>query len=267
MRLKYLTVICVILVLFNLNCKKNTASPLVETENENPEILFIGSSYFSYNDLIDLFINLVEGSGKQVTIGNQVTKGYLADHAESSSTEEKIYEKDWDYVILQGVGSLTAYPEYYTHHPVLPALDTLQNKILNNFESTKMVFCLPWAFEDGMTWVSGWTDTYKDMQLKIYNNTVKWADSLDFVVSPVGWAWNTVLSDKNFPLHYLHMSDWNHPSLKGSYLMACVIYSTVFKESTEGISYYGGLTKGEAEYFQTVASNTVLNNLDTWNID
>jgi len=63
------------------------------------------------------------------------------------------------------------------------------------------------------------------------------------------------------------MTDWNHPSLKGSYLMACVIYSTVYRESTVGISYYGGLTKGEAEYFQTVASNTVLNNLNTWNID
>ncbi len=30
----------------------------------------------------------------------------------------------------------------------------------------------------------------------------------------------------------VHMSDWNHPSLKGSYLMACVIYSAVFQEST-----------------------------------
>jgi len=122
---------------------------------------------------------------------------------------------------------------------------------------------MPWAYEDGMTWLPGWTDTYADMQLKIYNNTLKWADSLDFMVSPVGWAWNTVLKDKNYPLHYLHKSDWNHPSPKGSYLMACAIYSTVYRESTVGISYYGGLTKEEAEYFQAVASNTVLNNPDT----
>jgi hypothetical protein len=118
-----------------------------------------------------------------------------------------------------------------------------------------------------MTWVPGWTDTYSDMQLEIYNNTLLWADSLDFVVTPVGWAWNKVLTEKNFPLHYLHMSDWNHPSLKGSYLMACTIYSTIFKESTELISYYGGLSNNEANYFQEVASDIVLNNLVKWNIE
>jgi hypothetical protein len=270
-RLKNITIILVAYVIFNLNCKKNSNGPTVEPlpvqENNSIEILFIGSSYFSYNDLTTLFENLAISSDKLVSISDQITKGYLADHASSSSTEEKINEKNWDYVILQGVGSLTAYPTYYTHHPVLPALDTLQNRIMKNCESTQMVFCLPWAFEDGMTWVPGWTDTYTDMQLKIYNNTLKWADALDFVISPVGWAWNTVLSEKNFPLHYLHMRDWNHPSLKGSYLMACVIYSTVYRESSIGINYYGGLTKTEAEYFQLVASNTVLNNLETWNIE
>jgi len=263
-------IILISIVIVNTNCKKDLSGPnIVNTkahENDTLDVLFIGSSYFSYNDLTTLFINLVNTSGKQVFIGDQITKGYLADHAENSSTEEKINEREWDCVVLQGVGSLTAYPDYYTHHPVLPALDTLDNKISRNCESTQMIFCLPWAFEDGMTWVPGWTDTYSDMQLKIYNRTLHWADSVDFAISPVGWAWNTVLSEKNFPLHYLHMRDWNHPSLKGSYLMACVIYSTIYKESTEGISYYGGLTKGDAEYFQEVASNMVLNNLDTWNI-
>ena len=62
------------------------------------------------------------------------------------------------------------------------------------------------------------------------------------------------------------MSDWNHPSLKGSYLMACVIYSTVFQESTVGNTYHAGIPEEEAVYFQTVASDTVLNNLELWNI-
>ena len=129
----------------------------IESEGINPsltkplKILFIGSSYFGYNNLPDLFLNLVNSSGKEVFIGNQVASGYLSDHANSTSTEIKINERDWDYVILQGVGSVTAYPNYYTAHPVYPALETLQEKILNHCESTKIVFCLPWAFEDGMT--------------------------------------------------------------------------------------------------------------------
>jgi hypothetical protein len=230
------------------------------------EILFIGSSYFNYNNLPGLFENLAISSGNEVYIDQYIPGGlYLSDHASSSITEVKINEKDWDYVILQGVGRVTAYPDSFTLHPVYPALVTLQNKIHENCASTKMVFCLPWAFEDGMTWY-GWPDTYSDMQINIYNKTLLYSNDLDFPIAPVGWAWYAVLDELNYPLHYLHMSDWNHPSLRGSYLMACTIFSAIFKESTLGNEYYAGLPEDEANYFQTVASNTVLDSLDLWNI-
>ena len=230
------------------------------------EILFIGSSYFNYNNLPGLFENLAISSGNEVYIDQYIPSGlYLSDHASSSITEVKINEKDWDYVILQGVGSVTAYPDSFTLHPVYPALVTLQNKIHENCASTKMVFCLPWAFEDGMTWY-GWPDTYSDMQIKIYNKTLLYSNNLDFPIAPVGWAWYAVLDELNYPLHYLHMSDWNHPSLRGSYLMACTIFSAIFKESTLGNEYCAGLPEDEANYFQNVASNTVLDSLYLWNI-
>ncbi len=230
-------------------------------------ILFIGSSYFSYNDLPGLFENLINSSGKAAYIDRQITGGfYLQDHANCSATEAKINEQNWDYVILQGVGRITAYPEIYLDHPVRPALMTLRDKISGNCESTKMIFCLPWAYEDGMTWLEGWTDTYEDMQIKIYENILLYSDEVGFEIAPVGWVWYKVLKEKNYPLHYLHMSDWNHPSLKGSYLMACVIFSTVFVESSVGIHSYSGLSEEEANYFQTVGSNTVLDSLDLWNI-
>ncbi len=230
-------------------------------------ILFIGSSYFAYNRLPDIVNNLSDQNSKSVDIHSAITSGlYLADHANLASTESKINEKEWDYVILQGVGSLMAYPEYYTHHPVYPALITLQNKILANCNTTRIVYCLPWAYEDGMTWLSGWTDDYAAMQKKIFDNTIAYSDALGLIISPVGWAWNTVLQEKNYPLHYLHMSDWNHPSLKGSYLMACVIYSTIFQESTTGTDYYANISENEAVYFQEVASSTVLDSLELWNI-
>lgn len=239
-----------------------------KSDQAQHKILFIGSSYFNFNNLPDLFRNLAINSEKEVYIDQLIPSGrYLEDHANSSYTESKIDEEDWDYIILQGVGSLTAYPRIITDHPVKPSLVTLRNKIIANSESTKIVFCLPWAYEDGMTWLQGWTDTYEDMQLKIYNNTLKYADEVGFEIAPVGWAWNTVLKENNYPLHYLHESDWNHPSLKGSYLMACVIYSTIFLESTIGISFYSDLSIEEANYFQTIGSNTVLDSLELWNIN
>lgn len=243
---------------------------LIADQDSNQEllkILFIGSSYFASNDLSGLFENLTSHSGKSVYIDKQLTGGfYLYDHANSSATEAKINAQDWDYVILQGVGRLTAYPESYSDHPVYPALISLRDKISNNCESTKMVFCLPWAYEDGMTWLAGWTDTYEDMQIQIYENTLLYSEKVGFEIAPVGWAWYKVLKEKKYPLHYLHMSDWNHPSLKGSYLMACVIFSTVYVESSNNINYYSRLFEEEAVYFQRVGSNTVLDSLDLWNI-
>ena len=104
------------------------------------------------------------------------------------------------------------------------------------------------------------------MQIKIYENTLQYSDDVGFVIAPVGCAWNTVLKEKKYPLHYLHLSDWNHPSLRGSYLMACVIYATIFQQDLSGIDYFAGLPEDEARYFQAVASSTVLDSLELWNI-
>ena len=203
----------------------------------NIKILYLGSSYFNYNSLPLLVENLVNTSGKTMVRDQYIPNGiYLADHATSDVTAAKIQQQKWDYVVLQGVGSLTAYPENITHHPVLPSLHTLCDLIKANHEETKIIFCLPWAFEDGMTW-NGWPDTYSDMQNAIYSNTLQYAEEVGCQIAPVGWAWKAVLQEKEFPLHYLHLSDWNHPNLKGSYLMACVIYSTIFLEPTTENSY------------------------------
>lgn len=227
------------------------------------DILFIGASYFTYNNLTGIMKNILNDCGIQAKMELHTAGGpYLYDHAYSSLTKAKIREKDWDFIVLQGVGSLTAYPDVFTDNPVYPALKKLHEFISGNCKSAKMIFCLPWAFEDGMTW-KGWPDTYEDMQIKIYNNTILWAEEIGFSIAPVGWAWKSVLKEKGYPLHYLHQSDWNHPSLKGSYLMACVIYCTLFLEKIE-TTYYADLEQEEAVYFQSIASSTVMNHLAIW---
>jgi len=48
--------------------------------------------------------------------------------------------------------------------------------------------------------------------------------------------------------------------------MACVIFSSVFLESTVGLDYYGGLDAEEAGHFHEVAWDTVWDDFDLWNI-
>jgi len=261
---KIITIFILILIIGSNTLYLDTNAEITE---EPCKILFIGSSYFTWDNLPGLFGNLTDAAKKDVYIDQSIKNGlYLYDHVNRSITESKINQTNWDYVILQGVCTVTAYPENYTDHPLLPSLIALRDKIAKNCNSTKMVFYLPWAFEDGMTWL-GWDDTYEDMQLKIYDNTLQYSKDVGFAIAPVGCAWNTVLKEVNYSLHYLHQADWNHPSLKGSYLMACTIFSTIFRETSTGISYYSDLSRSEANYFQEVASNTVLDNLELWNLD
>jgi len=256
-----------ILILFILIIGFQPKAKAANIYSDTCEILLLGSSYFNFNELKDLIKNLAEDSEMLIYIEMHGQNGmYLLDHASSPVTEDKINERNWDYVVLQGVGVLMAYPDVFTDHPVYPALVTLRDKIKANCESTIMTFCLPWAFEDGMTWYQNWTDTYEEMQILAYENTLVYSNEIGFEIAPVGWTWYAVLKEKGYPLHYLHMNDWNHPSLKGSYLMACTIFSAVLQETTIGNPYTAGLPDDEVELFQSVASDTVLTHLDLWNI-
>ena len=229
------------------------------------QVLFIGSSYFAYNDLPGIFEDLAEAGDKEVYIQQVIPLGtYLEYHATSAATISMINSRKWDLVILQGVGMIVAYPED-AHFDMVHVLNSLEQTIHNNCSTTEIMFCMPWAFEDGMLWTTGGTDDYFDMQQRIYDNTLTYPDLVDIVISPVGWAWNTIMLEQP-PEHYLFMEDWNHPSLRGSYLTACVIYSSVFREPVEGNPYRDGLAEDEANHFQSVASGIVMDSLGLWRL-
>ncbi len=245
----------------------------LEPESGELLVLFIGSSYFESNDMPGIFEQLSDNAGIPVYVTRNVLSGnYLDFFAENEWTANAIEEQKWDYVVLQGGCQNAAYPEDHHlitpnsgYHPVFPALQQLKRKINANHSATKVVYMMPWAFEDGMTWVSGMTDTYMDMQEKIRDNVLAWSDSLDIIVAPVGWAWRDVLED-NQEQHYLHSADWNHPNWRGSYLSAAVITATVFTESVTELTYYGLLGEAEAHRLLDIASRTVLDSLDLWNL-
>lgn len=235
---------------------------------EDPlEVLFIGSSYFNYNHLPELFSELCVSADKSVFVDGVIHNGwYLENHVNSAETQQKIAQRPWDVVVLQGVGTNCAYPDHFTDHPLLPALESLCESIWQANSDAKILYAMPWAFEDGMSWYQNWTDDFVAMQEKIFSNTLNVSSEVGCCIAPVGWAWKDVLIDYDFPLHFLHMSDWNHPSLRGSYLMGAVIFSSIFVESCVGLDFVSGLNVSEALYFQQVASDVVLQNLSLWNL-
>lgn len=237
------------------------------------KVLFIGSSYLAVNNMPGILAGFAEEAGQELFVSERVEVGrYLDFFARDGDTSRAIRSQDWDYVILSGGCQTAAYPE--THHLILgtrhqhhpyPALKELKRKVAGNSPETVLIYLMPWAFEDGMTWVQGQSDDYFAMQDRIRENTLAWADSLDLLVAPVGIAWRAVMKGRP-PAHYLYQSDWNHPSPRGSFLSAAVLYSTLFRESSDDLLFRWTLDASEATSLRRIASEVVMDSLEVWGI-
>ena len=242
-------------------------------EGGDLRVLFIGASYLAVNNLPGLFAGMAEVGNKQVYVAKRVQSGFYLDYfAVDQATSRAIQDHEWDYVILSGGCQTAAYPnthylikEDWGNHNPLPALKRFREKVSASNPDAKLVYIMPWAFEDGMTWIPGQEDDYFAMQDSIRTHALAWADSLDLVVSPVGMAWKAIM-ESGVPEHYLHEGDWNHPNPRGSFLSAATLYATVFKETAGNLGIHWILDEEEARVLLQVGSTAVLDSLALWNI-
>ena len=79
-------------------------------------------------------------------------------------------------------------------------------------------------------------------------------------VAPVGEAFRefkAIYDDEFFTLYNTNGVSDHHAALKGSYLSACVHFSTLFHDSSTGNSYHGNLNNQVAKKLQDVADKVV----------
>ena len=259
----------ILLIFQPISCKRDfcSSNPTLQS-NPRPDcktckILFIGSSALYYDtDIVEIFKSLLKEGEKPVIVHDWIVGGHhFSDHCKNQLTIDKINERIWDYVIIQG--SIPYISKEKWHHLIIPYIKELRGIIKRNSKNTCIIYMMPWAFKDGLEWMDGETDTYEQMQENIYHNTIMLVKDIDIATAPVGWAWYTAITngyDKD-----LYLSDYTHSSKYGSYLAACVFYSTIFLEPSPMI-IYNWEDDDNPQYLHEVASTTVLYNLDLWNI-
>ena len=78
-------------------------------------------------------------------------------------------------------------------------------------------------------------------------------------VAPVGIAWEKAMKER--PEVDMYAKDKEHPSIQGTYLALCVLYSTIYGESALELEYLpkkkGNMTAREATWLRRVAWATV----------
>jgi hypothetical protein len=103
------------------------------------------------------------------------------------------------------------------------------------------------------------------MQQRLRENYLDMSFLHNASCSPVGMAWKKFIEiDSTLNLY---SSDNSHPSIYGSYLAACTFYSSIFKKSAVGSTYWpNAIDSASAYILQQIGSSTVLDSLGVWNV-
>ncbi len=148
-------------------------------------------------------------SGRELET-DSITRGgaQLKWHLSVPETVARIRTGSWNYVVLQDQ-SLQALERPEALHAAVKELAS----IIKSANAVPVLY---------MTWAR---QEKPEMQAAITEEYTLAARNNGCLLAPVGEAWKTALSSIDGLI--LHDKDQSHPNLTGSYIAACVIYSTI----------------------------------------
>jgi hypothetical protein len=223
-------------------------------------VLFIGNSYTYANDLPGTFAELARAAGHEVETGMLATGGAtLADHASDAATMQRLGSSRWDHVVLQEQSQIPAI-RGLRGQQMYPAARSLIVHIRATGAGPMLL--VTWAHRDG--WPESGLPDFTVMQDGIDEGYEAIAHELAVPEAPVGQVWAQVRSDH--PEVDLWQADGSHPSVSGTYLAACVLYASIFRESPPTSSSPAGLSQATATLLRQSAAAQVLSNPAAWGL-
>jgi len=206
------------------------------------KMLFIGNSFTFYNDGVDYHLQKMLSSD----ISSDSLTYNIQEIAESSYTLEahyndpltiaKIKSDNWNIVVLQEQSTRPINnPDLFLQYAKL--LDTEIKKM-----NAKTVLYMTWAPKASLNDITQLASAY-----------ISVGQQLNALVVPVGKVWNYFV--KTYPSINIYYTDDKHPSLPGTYLIACSFYYSLFGRNPikntyipTGLSSANGVTIRKAVY-------------------
>jgi len=216
-------------------------------------VLFVGNSYIFVNDLPTVVKQLADSAGlAQLTVDSVTVGGAtFADQLTTTGAVDRIRQGGWTHVVLQAQSVEPLY-DPATFASGAAALAAEVEKV-----GAAPVFYETWARKAGdavyqQTWSGG---TPAAMQAGLRTEYQKVATAAGAVAAPAGDAWETTLAQQ--PAIVLFQSDGSHPTIDGTYLVACVFHATLTGHSPVGIAAHPpAISAAEAATLQAIAAAT-----------
>jgi hypothetical protein len=231
-------------------------------------VLFIGNSYTASNNLPALVRDLAASKGYTMNTTAVTPGGYTFQaHSTDANTLNNIGGGLWSYVVLQEQSQRPAFSPAQVALEVYPYARTLDSLIHVSSPCAKTVFFMTWGRKYGDQSNCAFYPpvcTFEGMTGRLRDSYVQMGIDNDTYIAPVGIAFKT--SRMRDSLIDLWSGDYSHPSLEGSYLAACVLFASIYKESPLGATYYSTLPQSVAEFLQAIADSTVMDSLAVWNL-
>ena len=233
-------------------------------------VLFLGNSYSSYNNLPQLVQSLSSSAGKTLIIDSNMPGGMtISGHVNNATSIAKISQGNWDYVVIQEQSQIPSI-DYYRYNEMYPAMTDLKSLIEQYNPCAKIITYMTWGRQyggqqcgPGATYCSPVFVDFNHMQDSLTSAYLEISEQLNIQCAPVGLTWQNILNDTTL---ILHSNDNSHPTIDGSYVAALTIYSSIWKQPSNGIAFNAGLTQSRALYYQQMSDNTIFNSQNDWNL-
>jgi hypothetical protein len=206
--------------------------------------------------------------GKNMVVDSALVGGYtFQNHSTDQTTLSKIRQGGWDFIVLQEQSQRPAFPPSQTAVEVFPYAQILVDSIKKYSPCGKVVFFMTWGRRYGdQSNCAAYPPicTYEGMSWRLRETYLQLTQTHRAFCAPVGWAWRKSIQDDSTVV--LHDVDNSHPHPYGSYLSACVFYSTIFQTRSLGNPFMYTLGHASALRLQAISDSVVFDSLSLWNI-
>ena len=233
------------------------------------DILFLGNSYTGVNDLPGMVAGLAGGVGIATNVAANVPGGSTLgspqgglEHVNNATSAGLLAQGVWEFVVLQEQ-SVTPAIAFTKSNFMLPAAVALATSARQGSPDAELVLYQTWGRAQGGSYCWGqWCSTnfgsfgaMQDALTGAYDEAaaqVEAAIGAHVRVAPVGEAWRQFLIAN--PTLELHAPDGSHANAHGTYLAACVFFTTLFDKSPVGNPFIAGLPPENALLLQQLAA-------------
>ncbi|NQY29863.1 MAG: PKD domain-containing protein [Flavobacteriaceae bacterium] len=235
---------------------------------DTKNVLFLGNSYTSVNNLPSLVQQAATSTGDTFTYDSNTPGGYrLKGHATNTTSINKIAVGNWDYVVLQDQSQYPSFPDAQVAVEVYPYATQLSNLIKQHNPCATTTFYMTWGRENGDAQnCAGWPAvcTYEGMDDLLRQRYQIMANDNNGISSPVGAVWRYLRT--NHPTIDLYSGDGSHPSSTGSYAGAITFYCTLFRKDPTLVTFNSTLSDADATIIKNAVKQVVFNDFLEWNI-